>query len=347
VEPEPSSPLLDVLARFPAIQLVSGRSPECLGDIEPCDAYVIDGDHNYHTVSRELAAVVARGDGSRLPLIVLHDVAWPWGRRDSYYSPDLLPEDGVRPHTFTGGVSPGNPGVVEEGVVNAGLWAIALEEGGAKNGVQTAVDGFLAADARFGYIVIPCIFGLGVMYPRAAPYAGALEALLGPLQDNPLLQRLEDNRLELVLLVQASRQPSHHDPLIVEDHERIAAEATQLAAHLARARDELDLIRIDRDRTSLLLLDAEQVLSRLEEQLERTRHELDLLRVDRDRSSALLLDAGQALDRLDQQVAERDLALASILQSRGWRLACRLQAIRRRCQELLGGKGVGAGRSQR
>jgi Methyltransferase domain len=120
VEPSPSALFLELVLRFPSVHVVAGRSPGCLSEIEPCDAYVIDGDHNYHTVSGELSAIVSRADASRLPLIVLHDVGWPWGRRDSYYSPELLPDDGVHPHTFAGGVRPGVAGLVDDGVLQAG-----------------------------------------------------------------------------------------------------------------------------------------------------------------------------------------------------------------------------------
>jgi hypothetical protein len=49
---------------------------------------VIDGDHNYYTVLRELrlADSVARRDGRPL-LAFMHDVGWPCARRDPIMPP--------------------------------------------------------------------------------------------------------------------------------------------------------------------------------------------------------------------------------------------------------------------
>jgi hypothetical protein len=80
-------------------------------------------------------------------------------------------------------------------------------EGGAKNGVQTAVDDSLAADERFTCLTVPLVFGLAVLYARCAAYAPALEALLSPLHHNPLLQRVEDNRVNLIRGLSSSSSP--------------------------------------------------------------------------------------------------------------------------------------------
>ena len=49
------------------------------------DAMIIDGDHNYYTVSEELAGSVSAARAARyMPLLLLHDVGWPHARRDAY-----------------------------------------------------------------------------------------------------------------------------------------------------------------------------------------------------------------------------------------------------------------------
>ena len=64
-----------------------------LPDLPPMDVALIDGDHNWYTVYNEcrLLAEAARGDGAPLPVMIFHDVAWPYGRRDLYYNPDDIP----------------------------------------------------------------------------------------------------------------------------------------------------------------------------------------------------------------------------------------------------------------
>ena len=59
------------------------------------DAALIDGDHNWYTVYNELKllAATAREADAALPVLVLHDVGWPYGRRDLYYAPEQIPEE--------------------------------------------------------------------------------------------------------------------------------------------------------------------------------------------------------------------------------------------------------------
>ncbi len=161
---------------------------------------MIDGDHNYETVSGELAAVFdAAGTGH--PLVVLHDIGWPWARRDLYYAPDALPPGSVHPHTYEGGVRPGERSVGPGGFSGQGEFAYALEEGGPRNGVLTAVEDFLTDHPSFELVQVPCIFGLGFLFDGEAPYAGDLRAQLATYDENPLLARLEENRIALYLRV--------------------------------------------------------------------------------------------------------------------------------------------------
>ena len=71
------------------------RSLDVLGDLPPMDAALIDGDHNWYTVFNELRLLSegARRHQAPLPLLVLHDVGWPYGRRDLYYAPETIPAE--------------------------------------------------------------------------------------------------------------------------------------------------------------------------------------------------------------------------------------------------------------
>src|SRR5262245_50245845 len=103
VDPAPSPELERMVAGRPELALVREASPAALHTIAEqdgvADAYVLDGDHNYETVSGELAAVFDAA-GTGYPLAVLHDIGWPWARRDLYYAPDALPPATVHPHTY-------------------------------------------------------------------------------------------------------------------------------------------------------------------------------------------------------------------------------------------------------
>jgi hypothetical protein len=198
IEPFPVLEVRELAGSTAGFTLVEGRSPEVLSQVGPADAWLIDGDHNYWTVRGELEAIFA---GGRTPLAVLHDVGWPCARRDQYYAVDALPAEAVHPHSFSKGRAPGSPELVDRGFGGGGEFAVALEEGGPRNGVLTAVEDFLASREGLEYAHVPAVFGLGVIWSSEAPYAAALAGLLRPWDGNPLLARLEENRLRLYMRV--------------------------------------------------------------------------------------------------------------------------------------------------
>ena len=76
---------------------------------------------------------------------------WPYGRRDLYYQPDTIPAEFRHPFAEKGIVR-GQSRLAEVGGLNSRNYQNALEEGGPKNGVLTAIEDFLAlhpGDYRF------------------------------------------------------------------------------------------------------------------------------------------------------------------------------------------------------
>ncbi len=202
VDPAPGAALVEFAAGSPRVELVLERSLDALEHLEACDAYLIDGDHNHYTVAHELQAIAARAlrPGPH-PLVFLHDVGWPAGRRDMYYVPESIPADARHEHAYDKGTVPWSSELVEGGFRGAGRFAWAVTEGGPRNGVLTAVEEFLAARPELAFVTVPCIFGLGVVYDSSAPYAGEVARVLGRYDGDVLLRRLEDNRLRLYLRV--------------------------------------------------------------------------------------------------------------------------------------------------
>jgi Methyltransferase domain len=200
IDPSPSDALVELAEESPAVQLLRCRSLEALDGLERADVYLIDGDHNYYTLSRELRTITATAGGST-PVLFVHDVGWPAGRRDMYYDPASLPPEGVHSYDYDEGVTVGCSGTVPDGFRGEGEFAWARSEGGPENGVLTAVEDFLAEHPAFDVRVVPCVFGLAVVYARDSAPAAALSALLDAYADNPLLDRLERNRVTLYLQV--------------------------------------------------------------------------------------------------------------------------------------------------
>ncbi len=194
IDPAPQ-PELEQLARDrPELTLDRQTSLEAFDEIELADAIVLDGDHNYYTVTEELRRVSRRSEATRehLPLLLLHDVCWPHARRDDYYDLDAIPADYVQPLAPGGGLYPGVPGVRPGGLPYR--WP-AAHEGGAHNGVLTAVEDFMADRDGLQLAIVPAFYGLGVLWERAAPYADRLAQILEPWDGNPLVARLERNRV--------------------------------------------------------------------------------------------------------------------------------------------------------
>jgi hypothetical protein len=202
IDPSPSSHLRNLADQHDVLNLVVANSLDVLPKLPEADCYLVDGDHNYYTVSEELREIVdERTESAQLPLVFLHDVAWPSGRRDQYYAPDEIPESARQSFRYDCGVVPGNQDVVQGGFRGNGEFAVATQEGGPKNGVLTAIEDFVLHHAELEFHVVPAVFGLGVMFPKAGSYASRVRKVLAPYEGNQLLQRLEDNRLALYLKV--------------------------------------------------------------------------------------------------------------------------------------------------
>jgi hypothetical protein len=187
-------PDLEALAAAHAdLELRVTDSHAALAEIPLADAIVLDGDHNYYTVSGELRIIADRAaEADRtFPLVLLHDVGWPHARRDDYYVPERIPAEHRQP-LAEAGLFPGQPGTVHGGIPCDNP---AAEEGGPRNGVLTAIEDFLVTRDSLRLAVVPAFYGLGVVWDESDPHAAEVARSLALWDRHPLLQRMEDNRL--------------------------------------------------------------------------------------------------------------------------------------------------------
>jgi hypothetical protein len=191
IDPDPQPALVSLAEQHPELQLIRQTSVEALPELALADAYIIDGDHNYYTVSQELRLIGLQAP-NRLPLLLCHDVCWPHARRDSYYTPEAIPAEARQPIVQGGYLYPGISGTHDGGLIYK--WPAATE-GGPGNGVMTAIEDFAGTRDDVRLAVVPAFFGLGVLWSTEAPYAKSLEEILGPWDRNPVLARLEANRV--------------------------------------------------------------------------------------------------------------------------------------------------------
>ena len=186
-------------------------SLNALPKIEGIDVGMIDGDHNWYTVFNELRLIEERCSelSHPFPLLILHDVGWPYGRRDLYYDPDTVPEEYRKPHERKG-MRPDSIELVDRGGLNARL-PNALREGETRGGVLTAVEDFLKeTEQDLELVVIPGVNGLGILAPlhlkeHNAEFADHLEELKLPKAATQLIEVVERDRLETLIRQQQYR----------------------------------------------------------------------------------------------------------------------------------------------
>lgn len=178
VDPEPTYRLKIGLEENPPELYVYHRLPslDAIPVAEAPDVALIDGDHNWHTVYRECQLLFegALRRGVPAPIILFHEAAWPYARRDMYYVPDRIHQEFRHAYAYRG-MKPGESELSDEGL-NPQL-ANAEHEGGPRNGVLTAVENFVAEwPGEITLRTLPWFNGLGIVIPaaRATPQVNAL-----------------------------------------------------------------------------------------------------------------------------------------------------------------------------
>jgi Methyltransferase domain len=156
----------DRFARNPHVTVRKGISLKVLPELrEAFDCILIDGDHNWYTVYHELKMI---SDGDLLTrggMVFFHDVEWPYGRRDMYYQPEMIPQE-HRHSCAQKGIVRGQSELSERSDFNSGLWN-ATHEGGPHNGVLPAIEDFLCEHkGEYDFFRVRAEFGLGIMYRR-------------------------------------------------------------------------------------------------------------------------------------------------------------------------------------
>jgi hypothetical protein len=193
IDPSPQPGLVALARESLELELVRETSLAALPNIPMPDAIVIDGDHNYYTVSEELRLIGARAPGAKLPLLLFHDLRWPHGRRDDYFDPEQIPAGARHPVVGEGkGLVPGEAAARPGGLPYPRSAAV---EGGPGNGVLTAVEDFVAGREAVRLAVVPAFFGFGVAWHTDRSWSTDLARVLDPFDGHPVLERLEANRV--------------------------------------------------------------------------------------------------------------------------------------------------------
>ncbi|MFG1481026.1 CmcI family methyltransferase [Xanthobacter sp. V4C-4] len=195
IDPAPGFDAADFERRWQDTARVhQAPSLDVLDALAGADVVLIDGDHNWYTVYHEILTLIGPADAPRAdaPVMIFHDVGWPWGRRDAYYALERIPE-AFRQPCSEAPISPRMRGWDPEGGVPFGM-PCANVAGGPRNGVRTAIEDALAGRGdAFDVVWIEGLFGLAVVTPRARLEARPeLARFLAGLRPAPALKTLID-----------------------------------------------------------------------------------------------------------------------------------------------------------
>ena len=287
IEPEPKYDVDELIAAH-AERLVFHRAPslDVLSRLGSVDAVLLDGDHNWFTVYHELKMLEAAHRFS-FPLVLFHDVAWPFARRDMYYAPARIPEP-YRHSYAAGGVRPREGKLIEGGGLAPELYK-AEHEGGTRNGVLTALEDFLLeTDIALRLEVVPVDFGLGLLASEALQERRpALRSLLDSLHTLEFAERLvayaEERRIDDLIGLQ------HETRLLRSELTAVSTDLGRHQAELARHEVEVKRLRemlggafaeLDGERHKVGALGHQLEAER--HKVEATRHELRAVRCERD-----------------------------------------------------------------
>lgn len=196
IDPSPYVDVNKVLHKYTDYYtFLNERSLDGLSVIPKADLYVVDGDHNYWTVKNELIKIFDQNN----PLVILHDVGFPWARRDLYYNPKDIPVEFLSEYSYVKGININNQVVDFGGFTGKGDFAFSLKANTKDVGVLTAIENFLESRTDLFYVEIPLIFGLGFIGNELI-IKEKISPILEPYKIN-LMYEIERNRMGLYLKV--------------------------------------------------------------------------------------------------------------------------------------------------
>ena len=155
-----------------------GRFPE-QPTSDRVDCVLLGGDANWHAVTDALESLRARQGPEHFPLVMVTEIAWPHGRRDSYLDPGGIPDEALHPHRRLG-VRPRRSALAGDGVFADRNNCVF--EFGTRNGVLTAVEDFVGGQqGRIQLVVVDGFAGLGLLAGSRA--LGRSPLLRGMVED--------------------------------------------------------------------------------------------------------------------------------------------------------------------
>lgn len=248
------------------------------------DTILLDGDHNWFTVYNELKIIEEKFKDKDFPLIFLHDVRWPYARRDLYYNPDNIPPLYRHPYKKLG-MLPGETSLQEAGGINTSLYN-AIYENTPKNGVLTAVEDFIKeSDQEFIFRNINAFFGLGILYIKNE---NTDEVVKKVISNADLLDILEEERISM--LVNDKQQELQNDAI-----------QRKLYGNVKTLKGELDRSVINLNKTETRLETVDEELKEAKISLKSLNEELLVLKSNENLAKQIITQ----MDTIESSILEK------------------------------------------
>jgi hypothetical protein len=169
IDPCLDANLQQKFAGDPSVDMRRGLSLDVLPKLtQQFDCILIDGDHNWYTVYNELKVIAEKNLLRKGGIIFLHDVERPWGRRDLYYQLDTIPPEYRQQALERWGNADNKSELISEDA-SAAPSMRARFEGGARNGVLTAIEDFTAENKKdYRFFRVSAGHGLGIIQYRGS-----------------------------------------------------------------------------------------------------------------------------------------------------------------------------------
>jgi hypothetical protein len=300
-----------------ALVLHSDRAIAALPEIGAVDLALLDGDPNYHAVHSSLEMLVRPAERAErpAPLIVVHNIHWPFGRRDGYYDPSSIPPGQLHEHADLGLV-PGRRDSQPDGLRLTPFCAV--KDFLPQSGVLTAIDDLIAhSDLEWTFLEIPGFHGVGVLaearlLAERPGFASALRDLKSSRFLGEQARRAESARVEAeVELAALRRHPAEVDPAATDAFEQaeeaVVQPGLEPAPELASVALHAQVADFRAQKEAL-----EWRLSKLDEDLVSRNARLEAVEVDRAAERRALVEAQVRLENTTQELRDESEAVARL-----------------------------------
>lgn len=194
IDPLPQFDLIKCKSKYgDKFEMYMDSSLKILPLLDDYDAVLIDGDHNYYTLYNELKIIETTFKNKKFPLVMIHDIGWPYARRDRYHNPENIPKNFLHPHKKSG-MKPGQSELSDNGGFNPKFYN-AVYENTPQNGVLTAIEDFITESTEdFSFIKLEGFNGLGILFSKDLELENFIESVI---QHSDMISLIERDRIKL------------------------------------------------------------------------------------------------------------------------------------------------------